>query len=178
VAASLRQREFAKKITSQKCKGIDSPFALSNATTRYHKFLLLLKRSRNVSAEKSFNIVPTLDIDLCWHTHQLYPTSYRNWCFTNFGREINHDDTISKANLEDGLRLTSLAWLEAYHEPYTTDDLKTAYLTPRRKIAGILFPPYGLHVLNKSRKLGQAQRGIFMPQFIFCANRETSSSRW
>ena len=61
VAASLRQREFARKITGDDC-GVDDPSALLNAATRYHKFLLLMKRKPK---EKKVSLVPTLDIDLC-----------------------------------------------------------------------------------------------------------------
>jgi len=73
VAASLRQREFASKITGENC-GIDAPSALLSATTRYHNFLLLMKRKPK---ENKVSLVPTLDIDLCWHTHQLDAVSYR-----------------------------------------------------------------------------------------------------
>jgi hypothetical protein len=104
--------------------------------------------------------VPTLDIDLCWHTHQLSPRPYREWCVENLGRGINHDDTIGKSNLKDGLRFTSISWLEAYKEPYTTDDLKKEYVTTGRKVAGVLFPLYGLHVMAKAKRLEQAQTGI------------------
>jgi len=46
VAAALRQRGFADKITGEDCNGIDSPMALVHAITRYHKFMLLLKRDK------------------------------------------------------------------------------------------------------------------------------------
>jgi hypothetical protein len=38
VAAALRQRNFAQKITGKECEGIDSPQPLLQAITRYHKF--------------------------------------------------------------------------------------------------------------------------------------------
>ena len=44
VAASLRQREFTKKITSEELREIDTPTALFRAIIRYHKFLLLIRR--------------------------------------------------------------------------------------------------------------------------------------
>jgi hypothetical protein len=157
VAAALRQREFAKKITSTECAGMDSPFALFKATTRYHKFMLLMKRQ----GKKHENLVPTLDIDLCWHTHQLFPRPYREWCLEHLGRAVNHDDTIGTASLSQGLRQTSLAWLGAYREAYTTDDLKKSYYSTGRKVAGIIFPPYGLHMLSVGRKLEQARTGTF-----------------
>jgi hypothetical protein len=161
VAASLRQREFAKKITGEECIGVDSPDALNRATDRYYRFLLLLQKLENSTPKVRPHLVPTLDIDLCWHTHQLSPQAYRNWCLEYLGRAINHDDTIGKASLKDGLRHTSLKWFETYNEPYTTDDLKKEYVTTGRKVAGVIFPLYGLHVLNKAKKLEQAQTGTF-----------------
>src|SRR5437667_1315553 len=77
IAASLRQRQFAKRITGNECSGIDTPFALFKATTRYHKFLLLMNRKGSTQRRRAINLVPTLDIDLCWHTHQLFPGPYR-----------------------------------------------------------------------------------------------------
>jgi hypothetical protein len=118
VAASLRQREFSKKITSQDLSALDTPIALSKATTRYHKFLLLLKRK---STKKGISLVPTLDIDLCWHTHQLYATSYRQWCIEHLDMAINHDDTVGSAELDKGMGDTIQAWSKAYREPYITD---------------------------------------------------------
>lgn len=161
VAASLRQREFAKKITGEECYGIDSPIALQRALTRYQKFLYLLKLKYDLEKKKHPHIVPTLDIDLFWHTHQLYPQSYRKYCMENLDRLVNHDDTISKRDASDGLRTTSLAWLEVYNEPYTSDNLKKEYLSTGRKVAGIIFPPYGLHMLSKARRLNQARTGKF-----------------
>lgn len=163
VAASLRQREFVKKITSNECSGLDTPFALYKANTRYHKFLLLMNRKTKPANKKNSNLVPTLDIDLCWHTHQLVPVLYRQWCLEHLGTAINHDDTIGQGDLDVGLRETSLAWFDAYREPYTTDDLRQSYFSTTRKVTGALFPPYGLYMLRKGAKLNQARLGN-----IFC----------
>lgn len=162
VAAALRQREFAKKITGEECHGMDTPFALFKANTRYHKFLLLMNR-KTARKRRYPNLVPTLDIDLCWHTHQLFPVPYRAWCTEHLGTAINHDDTIGRGDLDVGLRETSLAWYNAYRESYTTDDLRQSYMTTSRKVAGTLFPPYGLYMLNKSKKLDQARLGLSPP---------------
>lgn len=48
-------------------------------TSRYIKFLQLIK-------ECTFTLVPTLDIDLLWHTHQLSPVAYDKYCKTQVGR--------------------------------------------------------------------------------------------
>ena len=180
VAAALRQRNFAQKITGKECQGIDSPLSLVAAITRYHKFMMLLKRSEGLSTswKRKNHLIPTLDIDLCWHTHQLHPVDYRNWCVGQLGRFINHDDTIRKSNLKDGLRDTSLAWFKAYREPYTTNDLEKEYMTTGRKVAGVLVPLYGLHVYNKVRKLRQAQKGNHCSLRILIRYRPGTSRRW
>ena len=162
VAATLRQREFAKKITSDDCSGLDSPFALFKATTRYHKFLLLMKRNETGADKKKVALVPTLDIDLCWHTHQLFAASYRQWCIEHLGLSINHDDTIGKEVLNSGLIETSLAWYNAYRESYSTDDLRQMYFSKGRTAVGVMFPPYGLFMRKKGEKLSQAQKRIVM----------------
>lgn len=162
VAASLRQREFAKRITGMECTGLDTPSALFKATTRYHKFLLLMSRKGPASRRPTvLNLVPTLDIDLCWHTHQLFPVPYRTWCIQHLGTAINHDDTINQANLTAGLRATSLLWHKSYQEQYTTDDLRRAYVSPFRMFMGVLFPPYGMHLVKKAKKLEQARLGTY-----------------
>ncbi|KAI8802171.1 hypothetical protein BJ742DRAFT_664467, partial [Cladochytrium replicatum] len=54
--------------------------------------------------------VPTLDIDLAWHTHQLHPGRYQNYGIQNVGRIINHDDSIEETSLAAGFDGTSTHW--------------------------------------------------------------------
>lgn len=157
VPASLRQREFTTRIIHE-CRGIDSAAELEKAISRYHKFLRLM-RNKNKITGKSIPLVPTLDVDLAWHTHQLYPHSYREYCLRFVGRLVNHDDTFEKEVIGNGLRETSLAWLKAYNEPYTTKDLNKEYFTTRRKIVGIIFPPYGVVMLRVGKQLTKARMG-------------------
>jgi hypothetical protein len=135
VAAALRQREFAKKITTE--ANFDTPEALTIACTRYHKFVLLMGRKGKKSSAKKVALVPTLDIDLCWHTHQLFAVSYRVWCIEHLGLAIHHDDTVGKESLDSGLKETSAAWSHAYREPYTNESLNPKGILPfmRRKSA-------------------------------------------
>ena len=139
VAAALRQREFAMKITAPELAPFDSPSALDVATTRYHKFLLLMNRkSGNSGKNKKFSLVPTLDIDLCWHTHQLFFVEYRDWCISHLGTAVNHDDTVAKEDLDSGLKETTNAWTNAYRESYNggTSKPKKFGLFSRRNVEG------------------------------------------
>jgi len=160
VAASLRQRVFTTRMV-QECEGIDCPSDLERAVTRYHKFLQLMRKKDKIT-RKYIPLVPTLDIDLAWHTHQLYPQAYREFCLEFVGRQINHNDTFDETIIGNGLRDTSLAWLNAYNEPYTPADLRKAYFTRSRIAFGIVFPPYGIFMFRVGRKLKMAQTGILM----------------
>jgi len=157
VAAALRQREFSKKITGEGCRALDTPEALFKATTRYHKFLLLIKRRASGKGNAKNGLVPTLDIDLCWHTHQLSAFSYREWCIDHLGLAISHDDSIGEKSLTSGLKETSLAWYDAYRESYAPEALAVRNPSKNRSVGSVLRSPTGLF---KSKKPKQAQKRI------------------
>jgi hypothetical protein len=109
--AVLRQRGFADKITTRYPHDPVSPALLWQARTRYAKFMGLMRG-------RMTPLVPTLDIDLIWHTHQLSPVEYSRWCMHHIGRDINHDDTIEENSLDTGLQSTQALWSEIYNEAY------------------------------------------------------------
>jgi len=157
VAAALRQREFSKKITGEGCRALDTPEALFKATTRYHKFLLLIKRRAGGKGSAKNGLVPTLDIDLCWHTHQLAAFMYREWCINHLGLAINHDDSIAEKSLNSGLKETNLAWYDAYRESYAPEALAERYPSKSRSVGNVLRSPAGLF---KGKKSKQTQKSI------------------
>jgi hypothetical protein len=64
---------------------------LEEALARYKGFLYLIKMNQ----EKGMQLfrVPTYDVDLMWHTHQLLPVTYHNDMLKLLGRVLEHDDT-------------------------------------------------------------------------------------
>ncbi|CAG8693780.1 11996_t:CDS:2, partial [Ambispora leptoticha] len=88
VSAVKRQRNFTNKAVNN--SWINCMTVQSNAIERYHKFINLQKDYTGTL------FVPTLDIDLAWHTHVLHPSLYRNFTNKHMGRMINHDDTLAK----------------------------------------------------------------------------------
>lgn len=84
---------------------------LSRSLIRYHKFLDLMSSVHAL-------LTPTLDIDLCWHTHQLQ-AHYYDHCFHLVGRFINHDDAIETGILKDAFDRTALLWKQRYGQPYS-----------------------------------------------------------
>ncbi|OKL57187.1 hypothetical protein UA08_07335 [Talaromyces atroroseus] len=92
-----RQASFVDKMHSH--LWIRSPAVggtLRRAIDRYSKFLKLFQ----LYPDKM--LVPTLDIDLVWHTHQCSAVLYEEYMRATTGRYINHDDKIDKKALGHG----------------------------------------------------------------------------
>ncbi|KAJ7600398.1 hypothetical protein C8J56DRAFT_767239 [Mycena floridula] len=114
MGAVIRQGTFIKKMhdISWTASGLDET-VLKQAIARYHAFLDLL-----ASSPSSF-CVPTLDIDLVWHTHQLMPQRYSKDCTKFVGRFIDHDDKVEENALSSSFDDTCRAWQERFGVQYT-----------------------------------------------------------
>lgn len=66
---------------------------LPRGQQKYRGFLKLVRQADNGS------VTPTTDIDLFWHTHQLSPGPYRQFCIRHVGRFMNHDDKVAEESL-------------------------------------------------------------------------------
>ncbi|KAM0414182.1 hypothetical protein ACHAPD_007427 [Fusarium lateritium] len=92
-----RQRAFVKKMNAH--LWIRSPAlqgTLQRAVERYENYLELFRLYPGKM------LVPTLDIDLVWHTSQLSPAAYETSMKARCGRFINHDDKIGRYQLDVG----------------------------------------------------------------------------
>ncbi len=54
--------------------------------------------------------VPTLDIDLVWHTHQLMARQYSRDCLEYVRRFADHDDKVAENRLSRAFDITCRAW--------------------------------------------------------------------
>lgn len=119
VGAVIRQCSFIDKMTEfgwTPAGAFDQPedeVVLHHAIARYHAFLDLMS-----SAPGSF-FVPTLDIDLAWHTHQLKGELYHNDCIKLIRRFIDHDDRVEENHLATSFDVTCRAWQQRYNVPYS-----------------------------------------------------------
>ncbi|TPX68318.1 hypothetical protein SpCBS45565_g03194 [Spizellomyces sp. 'palustris'] len=125
VAAVKRQRDFTGKMVDGTV--IWDAGQLARATVRYHKFLLLMAQ------EPLSFLVPTLDIDLAWHTHQLHPPHYQQYGLKHLRRIINHDDTVSNSHLKNSFAHTAKLWKRRFNEIYSCD------LPPQRGLLEKIF---------------------------------------
>ncbi|KAF9350546.1 hypothetical protein BGX34_001155 [Mortierella sp. NVP85] len=190
VAGALRQRDFQKAMMVTGGQAWCQPQVLERSLDRYKKFMFLARaESKHTAAVEGGGVagmatmaagggtlgagqpgrhalVPTLDIDLAWHTHMLSPLHYRQYQLIHYQRVLNHDDTVqatSSMTRQDFVRTAEL-WQNLYQEQYSSQQAWRSGIkwTPGRVCASIVFPPYGAYVVwkrwkvkRKSKKLNQ-----------------------
>ncbi|OKL63608.1 hypothetical protein UA08_00055 [Talaromyces atroroseus] len=112
VGAVIRQGTFIQKMDN--IDWIHSP-ALSATMDRlirkYRIFFEIMMDNRGKMA------VPTLDVDLAWHTHQMSPFRYCNYSRTQslrLGAQIfiDHDDKVDEGKLSDAFQWTSKQYMK------------------------------------------------------------------
>jgi hypothetical protein len=95
---------------------LHSPTATETMTRlilKYHRFMKIMTQ------HFTHLCVPTLDVDLAWHTHQLSPKLYYDFTVAQSQKLIDHDDKISEGKLNDAFEWTSKIYQELYHEVYS-----------------------------------------------------------
>jgi hypothetical protein len=113
VGAVQRQASFVEKMEKQ--LWLRSPAVegtLRRAVVRYHNFLKLFKLYPKTM------LVPTLDIDLVWHTHQCSPRHYEAGTMNLVGRFVDHDDKLGKDKLDNGFTNTKDLYRMRFGEDY------------------------------------------------------------
>ncbi|KAL0431416.1 UNVERIFIED_CONTAM: Glycine-rich domain-containing protein 2 [Sesamum radiatum] len=117
IAAVQRQTPFFYQVSRPHM--IDDRY-LEGSVARYKGFLHLIKRNKERYI-RSFS-VPTYDIDLIWHTHQLHPVSYCKDLAEIMGQVLEHDDTDSDRTegqkLDVGFSGTTKIFEEMYGSRY------------------------------------------------------------
>ncbi|KAK4652655.1 hypothetical protein QC762_0075380 [Podospora pseudocomata] len=112
-AAVHRQAAFARKMTRFgwiRSPNVDS--MLGRAISRYRNFFSLFAVANHAT-------VPTIDIDLVWHTHQLSPAQYTLYSEKAAqGRFINHNDNIEQADILSAFQSTRALYQRVFGEEY------------------------------------------------------------
>ncbi|KAE8167921.1 hypothetical protein BDV40DRAFT_284416 [Aspergillus tamarii] len=84
----------------------------NNAQQKYRNFLQLARQPENMP------ITPTSDIDLFWHTHQLSPGPYRQFCIQHLGRFMDHDDKVAHEVLDKNFAATQDRYTREFSGEY------------------------------------------------------------
>ncbi len=114
VGAVIRQGTFIEKM--HKIDWYHSPTAemtMCRFINKYGRFIELIRSAHGRC------VVPTLDIDLVWHTHQLSPKLYYQHSLKRAGKFIDHDDKIEQNKLSDAFEWTSKTYQLKYGEVYS-----------------------------------------------------------
>ncbi|KAG9840242.1 hypothetical protein KCU98_g9383, partial [Aureobasidium melanogenum] len=113
VGAVIRQGSFVEKMHD--IDWLHSP-ALSHTIPRlirkYSRFIAIIAKHNKLA-------VPTLDVDLAWHTHQLNSLHYMQYTIAKAKSFIDHDDKVAETKLTDAFAETSKIYQRLYGEPYS-----------------------------------------------------------
>ncbi|KAI8801720.1 hypothetical protein BJ742DRAFT_573115 [Cladochytrium replicatum] len=112
IEAVYRQRTFIHNVKSGSLN--TSSKSVETSIVRYHRFLMLMKDNPKQP------LVPMIDIDLCWHTHQLHPQAYKTYGISLIGKLINHNDSVSTSEVLLHSKTTSEVWENTYGESYNS----------------------------------------------------------
>ncbi|PGH02156.1 hypothetical protein AJ79_07702 [Helicocarpus griseus UAMH5409] len=103
VGAVIRQGTFIKKMDD--IDWIHSPALDSTMKRLIRKYTYFF---RIICENPTKMAVPTLDVDLAWHTHQLSPYSYYTYStYQTKGKFIDHDDKVTEYKLSSAFQWTS-----------------------------------------------------------------------
>ncbi|KAF2802183.1 uncharacterized protein BDZ99DRAFT_512635 [Mytilinidion resinicola] len=114
IGAVIRQGTFVQKM--YKIDWYHSPAIIATmdrSILKYHRFIGLIKDNPKRTA------VPTLDVDLAWHTHQLNPRTYYIYTVYETKKFVNHDDKIPEGDLSTFFKWTCNAYERKYGKPYS-----------------------------------------------------------
>ncbi|MCJ1327088.1 hypothetical protein MMC10_003754 [Thelotrema lepadinum] len=113
IGAVIRQTTFTTKMHN--LGWVRSPFPnplVAHFLTRYRNYFTLLEHF------PKRNVVPCLDIDLIWHTHQTLPSSYYAYSVERTGTFVDHDDKIGSTELGDSFEWTCKTYQHLFSQPY------------------------------------------------------------
>ncbi|KAG6369007.1 hypothetical protein INS49_003226 [Diaporthe citri] len=112
--AVMRQGVFTGKM--YQIDWLHSPACRETMTRlvkKYERFISLMADNPTKTC------VPTLDVDLAWHTHQLSPSAYYAYTTARTTKFIDHDDKIDEDKLSDCFAWTVKAYQAKYSVVYS-----------------------------------------------------------
>jgi hypothetical protein len=112
--AVIRQSIFVEKMHN--IDWLHSPAAtdtMRRLLMKYARFIEI------IASNPKQNAVPTLDLDLAWHTHQLSPKSYYDYSMRRSGKFIDHDDKMDEDALSAAFEWTSKTYEKLFQEVYS-----------------------------------------------------------
>jgi len=135
IKAMYKQLEFCKKIRNFKLN-------IKSSIDKYNKFMFLIKYSNKM-------LVPTIEIDIIWHSHIKQYDKYVQYCENICNKIIHHNDKIDKNNLKTAFAYTCIKWSKMYNETYSQNKPKYGDYAPGLNY----YSPYRLYKWYKYSRL-------------------------
>lgn len=92
---------------------VDPEATVARAVSKYGRFLDIAKENPRRM------VVPTLDVDLAWHTHQLSPKTYYDVTTTHLNKFLDHDDKVAESKLSESFEWMCETYYNKYDEIYS-----------------------------------------------------------
>ncbi|GJC77463.1 glycine-rich domain-containing protein 1 [Colletotrichum liriopes] len=149
VGCVMRQGTFTEKMCT--LNWLHFPTARGLMTGLLKKYTRFVEIIAIASTTKDKVAVPTLDVDLAWHTHQLSPQSYFVFTLAKTSAFVDHNDKVDEDKLSTAFEWTSKTYQEKYGEIYA--QCKCWYCETVRVMA---LPATKMFGIGKEEKLLEA----------------------
>ncbi|KAF4832764.1 Glycine-rich domain-containing protein 1 [Colletotrichum tropicale] len=149
VGCVMRQAVFTEKMC--KINWLSLPTAqqtMSALLTKYTRFMTIVSLA---SSTKDRVAVPTVDVDLAWHTHQLSPRAYYDYTIAETAAFVDHNDKVDEDKLSTAFDWTCKTYQERFGEVYS--ECKCWYCETVRVMA---LPATKMFASGKEEKLLEA----------------------
>ncbi|KAG6557048.1 hypothetical protein Mapa_000974 [Marchantia paleacea] len=160
VAAAARQALFYYQV--RRSWFTEDGF-LEVALQRYKGYLYMIQQSLKARKENGppVFLVPTYDIDLMWHSHQLHPSAYTRDTTALIGRLLDHDDSDSDRSvgkkLHNGFLETCNRWWATFGTVY--ERAGSMYRGPEPRDALLPGPKEDINAIKKVHKFVELASG-------------------
>ncbi|PTB62030.1 hypothetical protein BBK36DRAFT_1172875 [Trichoderma citrinoviride] len=137
-AAVMRQGVFIEKMVN--IDWLHSPTARDTMTRLIVKYDLFVQIMQKHPGKV---VVPTLDVDLAWHTHQLTPSHYYYYTVSKTGRFIDHDDKIDEDKLSRCFEWTTKTYQDMFGAVYSEctcwycETIRSSQISPIGRLLGL-----------------------------------------
>eukprot|EP00301_Raphidiophrys_heterophryoidea_P013581 c21035_g1_i1.p1 GENE.c21035_g1_i1~~c21035_g1_i1.p1 ORF type:complete len:310 (+),score=76.86 c21035_g1_i1:66-995(+) len=111
--AAIRQGNFIAKVEQFEINKATAA-AKRRMVKHYVMFLELMQNSNDI-------LVPTIPIDLIWHTHMNLAREYHSDTTRIAGRFVNHNDEIPEHMLQRSFAITAERWKDKYKRQYNKE---------------------------------------------------------
>lgn len=89
---------------------------MTRLITKYERFIEIVAVAVSTKDKVA---VPTIDVDLAWHTHQLSPKAYFDYTVAKMEASVDHNDKVDEDKLSTAFEWTSKTYQEMYGEVYS-----------------------------------------------------------